>query len=167
MPRAFALGPDSLMETAMAYETTKDIFGHAREFHRQASSFFHSILDTADKERVRMLLDYLEGHEKHLEECLAAYEKEASDKVLNALYKYTSKKASLQCFENLEIKPDMSVDDVVGIALKLDNCLLEFYQEMADKSDCPEVKEVFGNLLEMEKKEKRNLVRDANILKDL
>ena len=51
----------------MAFETTKDVLDHARDFHRQLSDHYAQLRDKAERERVKMLLDYLSRHEKHLD----------------------------------------------------------------------------------------------------
>jgi len=64
-----------------------------------------------------MMLDYLSRQKKHHEEILVKYEEEASRKVMDAGFKYIS--------QNIVIKPHMSDSDIIRIALKLNNCLIE------------------------------------------
>lgn len=64
----------------MPYETAKDVLEHARDYHRILSDFYNKLGAKAQKQRAKMLLDYLSRHEKHLEDSLAEYEKEVSPK---------------------------------------------------------------------------------------
>ena len=52
----------------MAYETVRDILDRVRNFHDQVGEYYHRLYSIADKERVRILLDYLSRHEKHLKD---------------------------------------------------------------------------------------------------
>ena len=61
---------------------------------------------------------------------------------------------------------DMDVDTVLREALRLDECLSELYQEVIDRAQTDRIKEVFTNLLEVNKKEMRDLVRDSGHLRD-
>ena len=153
----------------MSFETTKDVLDHVREFHHRLSEFYGGLSGNTGKERVKMLLDYLNRHEKHLEESLARYEEEVSEKILNARFQYPPPRELLNICKGAVIsgKEDLSLDGVIGIALNLDDCLIDLYKEMIKSSDLEEVKEVFNNLLEMEKREKLDLVRNALELKDL
>ena len=55
----------------------------------------------------------------------------------------------------------MSVDDVVDLGMRIDDCLIAIYAELAEAAKSSEVKRVFLNLWEMENKEKRQLARNA------
>lgn len=153
----------------MSFETTKDVLDHVRQFHHHLSEFYHNLSNKTEKQRVKLLLDYLSGHEKKLEENLARYEEDVSERILNAWFQYPPPKEVLnkcRCVA-IEDKDDLSVDSVIEMVLQLDDCLIDLYEEMIKSSEFEEVKEVFNNLLEMTKQEKMDLVRDANELKDM
>ena len=61
----------------------------------------------------------------------------------------------------------MSVDDVIRIALNLNNCLIEMYKILIEETDVKEVEEVLTNLMKRIEKEEMNLVRDASWLYDI
>jgi rubrerythrin len=153
----------------MAFETTKDVLDHAREFHRQLGEFYSGLSSKSAKQRVKMLLDFMSDHEKHLEDTMARYEEEVSQKILNTWFQYSpSKEILTACKEiNLEGKENLTVDDVIEIAVKLTQCLIDLYKEMAKNSECEDVRAVFNNLMEMERHFELQLVRDAQELKDL
>ena len=151
----------------MAYKTTKDILDQARAFHEQLSAYYRKLSVKAQRQRVRMLLDYMSRHEKHLEECLLEFEQDASRKILETWFKYTPQMDIPSCFEDIELSRDMCIDDVIKLALRLDDCLVELYKGMVKEAESRDVKKVFTNLLEMEKHEKMNLVRDAIELKEI
>jgi rubrerythrin len=153
----------------MAFETTKDVLDHAKEFHHQLSDYYGQLREKADRERVKMLLDYLSRHEKHLEESLADFENEVSEKILKTWFQYPPPKATLAACQTLVLEedPDISVDGVIELALKMDECLVQLYQAMIKSSESEDVRGIFQNLLEMEKHEEVELVRNAFRLKGL
>ncbi|MCP4220469.1 MAG: hypothetical protein GY765_37925 [bacterium] len=153
----------------MSFETVKDVLDHARDFHRQLSVFYNKVGSGFHKERVKMLLFYLSRHEKQLEKSLADYEKDVSEKILKTWFQFAPNKETLNQCVNLSLvdKENLTVDKVTDLALELDNCLIKLYEETAKQTDVPEVKEIFLNLLEMEKQEEKKLVRDATSLKGL
>ncbi len=141
----------------MAFDQTKDVLKHARKFHQKLGVFYEDLKESASRERVRTLLDYMSRHEKHLDACLAEYEEQVSDNVLDTYFKYGSESTELTAIADFEIEPDMGVDDVVAAAMHFDACLVAFYREMAQRALSEKVREVFQNLLEMEQHEQIEL----------
>ena len=153
----------------MNFETTKDVLDHAREFHGQVSEYYRQLSEKVQKERVKMLLEYMSRHEKHLEENLSNYEEDVSGRILNAWFQYPPPKDILKTVVSLTLegKENLTVDEVIELALRIDGCVIQLYQKMAADSKFVEVKEVFTNLLEMEKHREMDLVRDALHLKEI
>jgi rubrerythrin len=141
----------------MAFDQTKDVLDHARKFHRTLSQFYEDLKESTSKERTRALLDYLSRHEKYLDESLAQFEEEVSDNILDTYFKYGSEKSKIAEISEFEIKPEMTVEDIVGAAMHFDACLIKFYREMAQRSLSTKVREVFENLLVMEEHEQIEL----------
>ena len=145
----------------MAFDQTKDVLKHAREFHRKLGVFYEELKESASKERTRVLLDYMSRHEKYLDDCLALYEEQVSDNVLDTYFKYGSERAKIASIADFEIKPEMEVDDVMAAAMHFDACLIEFYREMAQRALSEKVREIFENLLVMEQHEQIELSKQT------
>jgi len=145
----------------MAFDQTKDVLEHAREFHQKLSVFYEELKESASKERTRALLDYMSRHEKYLDDCLAQYEEQVSDNVLDTYFKYGSESTKMTAISEFEIKPEMDVDDVMAAAMHFDACLIEFYREMAQRALSEKVREVFENLLVMEQHEQIELSKQT------
>jgi len=146
----------------MTYKRTKDVLECIQEIHHKLGDFYHRIAGKAERQRVKMLLDYMCRHERHLEASIAEYEKKASIRVLCTWFKYTADMPDLNCCDFLEkFKPEMAIDTMIGIILRVDDCLIEFYRSIAELCEVEPVREVFRNLLEMEKREEKQFVRDA------
>lgn len=143
------------------FEQTRDVLDHARSFHHQVAELYHSLENTAEQKRVKMLLDYLQRHERHLEQSLSDYEGEASKQILDTWFQYTLEGDPADLLSEVKVKKDMTVDDVVRLALRLDDYLIDLYRSMVAHSDIPEVKEVFANLLELEQQEEHQIARNA------
>ena len=153
----------------MAFETTKDVLDHARKFHTQLSEFYSLLSNKSEKQRVKLLLDYMSQHEKYLEETLTRYKEEVSEKILNTWLKYPPPPEILETCREVSINKtdDLTVDDVIELGVKLNQCLIDLYKEMIKNSETDEMREVFTNLMEMERRQELELVRDAQEWKDL
>lgn len=150
----------------MPAETVRDVLDRARAFHRELGEFYHQLEDASEKARVKLVLEYLRHHETFMEECLTKFEDGASANVLT-WYKNTPDAATHKCFENLEVRPDMTAEDVMRVALRLDECLIRLYRGMAERAPSAEVRELFDDLLKLELREERNMVRDTGEMEDL
>lgn len=146
---------------------TRDVLDFVREFHRNVSEYYESMSQIAEKNRVKMLLNYLGEHEKYLGECIEEFEENASPSLLASWFQFMPKDFPPDCFDDDKFEPTMGVDDVVSIALQFDDCLLKLYRVMAAEAELAEVQEVFAALLKMEEGEARTLARDTLWLKDM
>lgn len=151
----------------MPYSQTKEVLDQARKFHRRLSGFYEGLKDNTSVEHTRALLDYMSRHETYLDECLVEFKEQVSDNVLDTYMQYGSDASSQNPIDDFEIKPEMSVDDVVAAAMHFDACLIKFYREMATKSSNANVREVFENLLVMEQHEQIELSKQTLELSSL
>jgi rubrerythrin len=156
-------------ESNMTIKTIKDILNYAREFHTQLREFYSLLSSRSEKQRIKLLLDYMSQHEKYLEETLSRYIEKVSEQVLNNWFQYPPPQEIITNYDkkNIEKNENLTVDDVIEMAVKLDQLLLDLYNEIIKHSETDEMREVFTNLMEMEKRQELELVRDAQEWKDL
>ena len=151
----------------MAYKEVRDIINQARLFHSHVSKLYCDLEFEPEKVRVKMLLEFMCRHERHLEKCLEKYEDDVSKSILETWIQYVPYNASSKCIDDVQIKPDMSVGNIITLALQLDDCLLNLYKDIKENTISDAVREFFTNLLEMEKQEEIELIRNALELKKI
>ncbi len=149
------------------FEQVKDVLEYGQKIHADLQSFYRSINDEKQQTRVKMLLDFLSGHELHREEALADFEGRAKKQILETWLQYKPSIDIEKLIGDQSIQPNMPMDEVTKIAVDFDNALIELYRETAAGTDIPQVKQLFENLLEMENNEKLRFVRDAGQLNDI
>ena len=145
----------------MPFDQTKDVLNHARKFHRRLSEFYDDLKDSVERERARALLDYLSRHEQYLDETLAKFQETVSENVLDTFINYKPDSANVSNITDFEISDDMSTDDVVAAAMHFDALLIQFYGDMARKTNNSKVREMFENLLVMEQHEQIELSKQT------
>jgi len=145
----------------MPYGQAKEILDAAREFHRRAAKFYEELADKAEGVRVKMLLDYLVRHEKHLDRALSEYTDEIRTQALNEWYQYTQEQCLLEPFDVSRYPSDMTAEQVMKIGLEMDKCLIASYKGMAESAATEECREIFKSLLEMEQQKKHKMARIA------
>ncbi|EAT12621.1 hypothetical protein HF888_11610 [Bermanella marisrubri] len=151
----------------MHYKTVKDVIDYSRKLHHQMSEFYHNLGLKQEQIRVGMLLEYLKRHELHLEHVLDQFERDKSQKVLDSWFSYAPEQNLTEALADIEIHQNMSADEVVIMALQLDDYFISLYEGMVESANSPTVKSVFQNLLEMEQQEKIRTARTALELRDM
>jgi rubrerythrin len=134
----------------MANLRVRDLLDQVNDFHQHLRSYYTNLSAVAKKERVKMLLEHVARHEEQLAEGLAAYEQDAAAHVLDTWFEFTPDLARCERLEDVSLTPDMSIDEAVRTVLLFNQCLGEYYKQLAELSPLPEIGELFENLMESE-----------------
>lgn len=145
----------------MAFDQTRDMLEHARNFHRKLGVFYKALKESVTHEHTRTLLDHMSRHENHLADRLTQYQDQVSNNLLDTYFQYGSEASPITKISEFEIKPEMDVDDVVATAMHFNECLEQFYHEMAQRTHSNPVREMFENLREMERHEQIELSKQT------
>jgi len=145
----------------MEYERTRDIIEHARAFHGRLEELYQGLAEKAEKQRVKMLLDHLSRHERRLREVLSRYEQHAAREMLDTWFQYVPEEETLQRFAAVDWTDDMSIDQIIENALRLDQYLLDLFRESANRALGDDIRDVLGSLLTLEEEEMVRLKRSA------
>lgn len=139
----------------------RQLLDQARAFHRDLGAFYDRLGQTAEKNRVKLLLEYMSRHEEYLEQCLVEYGNGSNAQVLDTWMKFTPEMAKPACLDDTRVTPLMTISDVVALALQLDECLVRFYQQIGENAHTEGVREMFNRLMRLEKSEELLTVRNA------
>ena len=142
----------------MSFEQTRDILEKARLFHHELRAFYSRMEETAQRDRIRMLLEYLGRREAHLEERLAEYERNASRDMLDQWFRFAPAQHIGEEISRVRLRPDPTPEELIAVALKLDEELLRIYRQAAELAPDDAVRELFTRLFEEGKQERSNLV---------
>lgn len=141
----------------MAYMQVRDILKRASDFHGMLRVFYDSINDKAQRESVKLLVDYMARREKHLEEITSQISAEQEKQIAEEWIKYESEFATGDCFDRLKIDENSGVDDVIDTGLKLNQCLVNLFHHMAEIAPTQKIKALFTSFEVEEIAEKKRL----------
>jgi rubrerythrin len=144
----------------MPFEQARDMILRARAFHRELGEFYARVEDVVQKERVKLLLEYLVEHERRMIEHLEAIQEGLPPDVLNTWMQYPPDAPLPPTMDDLRISPDATASDVICMALDLDERLLKMYKELAVYAPSAEVREAFLSLYQEGCQERSKLVLD-------
>ncbi|TIH12839.1 hypothetical protein D0S45_16955 [Marinifilum sp. JC120] len=142
-------------------QTAKDVIEQTRAFHNRLVSFYKDLSYQVDKERVKILLEYMSRHHENLVGIMDEYESRISEQVLNTWFMYVNKECDLSPFFSADLGPEMTAQQVMQLAVDLDKCLLETYEAMLQNDIPDDVSAVFQGFVDMEKREKIKLAKSA------
>ena len=151
----------------MRFETVKDVLDHAQELHEGLAAYYRRLAGDARGERVRLLLDYLARHEANMAQALGRYGDETAAKIRDTWFRNAPDDAVLACIPPAGPVAGMTLDEIVGVAIQLDDCITDLYLAAARNAELPEAREAFRNLVDAERQEKQRMVRQALGLADL
>ena len=143
----------------MEYIQTRDILSKACDFHHKLSHYYDEERQRLDEQKVKLLLEYLSRHEKNLEALLKRCSEDAEPSITNTWFKYTPDHLSEAMDPDVHIPADSTVDDIVQIALNVDNKLIEFYNDAAERAMSRDVRELFEKLARQEENEEHRLAK--------
>lgn len=130
-----------------------DILRAIENFHSALTDYYARHKAMAEQPRAQLLLAYMAEHEKHVAECIKAYEEQADDVVLRSWFKYTPSIDPEAWLQEIEWRADMTEDEVLGIVVRLDEMMQQVYRELANQAVPDQLQEAVQNLLELEKRE--------------
>lgn len=142
----------------MSFNQTRDLLDVARQFHLNLAALYGKMLDRAATAEAQALIGTLIDHEAVLEQRLREYEEEVSSNILDTFFKYVVDQHQ-KCFQEYVLPDSMSSMDVIQATRHFDQCLGDFYKEMAQKSLSEHVRDVLLNLMQMELHEQMSLSR--------
>lgn len=145
----------------------REFVDFGKQLHSRVHQYYDALNETAELERVRMLLEHLSRHEQHLAQTLARYAQDSRSGLLNAWLEYSPELDVEAVIGGCALPDQPSTDAIFGAALAFDDTLVKLYRELADKASDPQVRALFQDLLQLEEQEKIQVSRAAMSLRDL
>ena len=149
------------------FEQAKDVLDYGIDLHGQLSALYHAIGERNGQTRAKMVLDYLSSHEVHRGQALRRFEEEPHAGGLDVWLQFAPSLEIERKLANCTVRPDLSVDEIMTIAMDFDDALIEIYKEAAREAEDTHAREIFESLVSMEQKEKQRFIRDAEWIQDV
>lgn len=147
-------------------ESVRQIIDRIRSLHQQVAARFEGVGTTAEQERLRLVLDYVARHERHLAEALEKYQDRASCAVLDTWFKTAPGRPLQACLDRVNVDT-RDVGAVLRSVLEMDRCLVDTFRSIAESAVSIEVRDFFQQLIAMEERGEHQLIRDAIEMEDL
>lgn len=151
----------------MRMEKISDILSHIKDYHHKISEHYKLSIDKAPFERIRMLLNYLEIHQRYLENAVEQFYSSCPDKILNTWIgnspcQHKIEELMTTMHENID-----SVEDIIRIAIELDDCIINIYKNLKENSPTNDIRDFLDSLLQMEEKQERVEIRNLSMMNEI
>ncbi len=150
----------------MSYSTVKDVLEYGRRLHEHARNLYQQLRDQTQRERVDMTLQLLAAHEDTLAKSMVSMQEHVSQKVLTEWHQFEPGSISDALKGCRDLHPDISVDELTRVALKIDDYLIGLYRQMLSEATNNDSRQLFENLIALEESEKMRTVRAARSASD-
>ena len=143
----------------MASVQVRDILDSIRAFYGQLSERFKQAQQSVQGDQLPYLLEYIAIHEGQLGTGIEEFEENAEESLLDTWLQFGADETLTGILNQVELTPDMTEDEVLAAALKVDSQLISLYEELAGESSVPHVRELFEALARMQEARERQLAR--------
>lgn len=141
---------------------TIDILHKIEKFHRNMAGLYKQLLTMKQEDKVRLILEYLEKHEKNMEDELHRFSLESHKKALESWFTYSLDEEKIRFMKTICIDDNLNIKEVVEIALMADDYLQSLYSNLTSIADNRDAKSIFTNLLQSSIHERRKFIHHAN-----
>jgi hypothetical protein len=150
----------------MSFKTVRDVLQLSQDIHKNAAILYEQLRDQTQRERIDMLLKFLSGHEEELAQTLAKVQQDVSERILDEWHQTELTSIADVLDGCKECHPDISVQELVNLALKVDDSLISLYRHMSSEASTDEARQLFNNLVVLEENEKMKTARAALSMND-
>lgn len=134
----------------MRFKPIKDFLVYIEDCHRTLAELYQRLSLEANDEKVKLLLEYMKNKEQISYAHLHQYIQQAPACILETwLDNFFDQSFPQRCLD-LKFKPDLTIEDVVSLAIKLDTQLIEAMQSAATCCPTEETEKVLENLSSQE-----------------
>ena len=151
----------------MRFGTIQDVVDFAGKLHAALSDQYAELEQLSSSERARLMLDYLNRHEQNLAQAMDKYEGDMTQGIASLWLQDVPELQSDELVEKVRGVDLGDVDNIIAVALDVDDYLIKLYQHMADEVDSDAGREVFKSLIKLEDNERHRLSRAAFRLADI
>ncbi|EKE67868.1 hypothetical protein [Gallaecimonas xiamenensis] len=150
----------------MRFKTVRDLIDHLAEAHLALSKLYQRLANHIDAERTRMMLHYLVDHEKGLSGQYSDYLK-AHHSALDAWFDKAQDSDFIKKLTYVDLPGGASQQDVLALALKLDNQLLEEIEALVPLCPGQESRQVLEGTLKLAREAQHQFVHQTMRMQDL
>ncbi len=146
----------------MRFKPIKDFLAYIEECHLALADLYRRLSLEANDEKVKLLLDFMRNKEQLSYQHLHEYAQQAPTSILETwLDNIFDQSFPLKC-RQMQLQAELSIEDVVTLAMSLDTQLIELLQNAAYSSPTIEAELALENLTNQEEEAMHRVIMASN-----
>ncbi|KAA3609226.1 MAG: hypothetical protein DWQ05_23105 [Calditrichaeota bacterium] len=141
------------------FRTTNELHDSIDAFHQTLKSIRLNAKNSVEKEKLDLMIAFMEGHKRRLREYLIMIEITPGEKFRNIKIDTISEDEWPLQSVTFRIDPGMSVEEVIDSALKYEDHLIGCYEKIIENCPSLEARDIFIKLLHLTKREKLDFLK--------
>jgi len=141
------------------YENTRHVLCEIRTYHRNLADLYQRLAARSSAPRAVLLLTYLASRELKLAAALDLYEATAPVNVLDAWFQIAYPENLEEFIQLTTVDVDMDVEQVRTLVTDADEFLISLLEHALRCASTDDVKEVFQDLVDLEREEEKVLTK--------
>ncbi|MGB5444432.1 MAG: hypothetical protein WBM99_02905 [Psychromonas sp.] len=142
----------------MRFKPIKDFLSYLEECHKALADLYHRLSLDATDDKVKLFLDFVRNKEQISYLKIQEYTKIAPSSLLDTWLDNMFDQSFPKKCELMQSKDELSIDDVVALAMKFDIQLIEIMQTAAFNSTTIEAEIALENLTNQEEETLHNIM---------
>jgi hypothetical protein len=149
------------------FKQIKDIIELVKDLTDEILAYYDHLQNQTDREQIKQLINYLKKEKSKFKKILERYEEEEYQTELQSWIQFIPEKSIVREIENFHVRNDMSADEVIEIAVYLNNWLEDIFKHMIDKSGSKKTRDAFSALLAVLQQDKLHISANHALMKDV
>jgi len=146
----------------MRFKSIRDFLGYIEECHIALVELYKRLSLESNNDKVRLLLYFLENKEQLSYQYIHDYVQQAPLPILETwVDNIFDQSFPLRC-QQLQLQADISLDDVIGLAMTFDSQLIELLQDSAHQSPTIAGQEALQNITIQEEQTLHQVIMARN-----
>ncbi|QYJ86751.1 hypothetical protein K0I73_03100 [Shewanella mesophila] len=151
----------------MRFQQLNEQLAYVSKCRLEMAKLYRRLHGGVDSSRVKLMLEYLQQHQKEVSEKIDNYIEEAPTRLLELWYNDIVFEDFVKRCQDLVVKANMDEDDLLELHLDLDNRLIGLLQKTAESSVPGDVKNALNDLVRVEKIQQQRLVHNSIRMEDI
>ncbi len=141
------------------YENTRHVLSEIRTYHRSLAELYQRLAARSSTPRAVLLLTYLASREQKLAAALDLYEATAPANVLDAWFQIAYPENLEEFIQLTSVDVNMDIEQVRTLVTEADEFLISLLEHVLRCSTTEDVKEVFQDMIDLEREEEKMLTK--------
>jgi hypothetical protein len=152
----------------MRYKTVKDILDWTAELHRQLGLLAEKVAEDPERDRLKLVVDYLADHEARLKQAMLDFEKDIPEGLLSTWFDRAPDFPMPDLVQDAhDLAHAVNIEQAVSLVVEFHDQIVTIYNNLAEQTNNERIRELFESLAALEEHDKLRLVRNAHHMRDM